>query len=299
MIAPIDECYALVGAVKVNWEGISGGDAIERAVPTFFERLRQRSREARMSEADRAATGAALRTHGRPEVEADTAERGAPETSAGPASRASRSQVTGVRAIEHAAAPTLASPSAWSDDSGREVFMAGLGVQIQIEPAKRRYDDESKAKLTELFGDPHRWSTTAQRMHWTSESMLVPSFTRHRTAAEIQVLCNYDVELAAAKYFHSVTDGEVPLAFHFNGSVYYSGDEGRLQIVQVPWDTLVDFAMPVVGLEGDDRLLLPLPRLGAGSPRHARRAAAAQGEAGAPTLDAAMTELLAKESFDE
>jgi hypothetical protein len=47
VIAPIDECYALVGAVKVNWEGISGGDAIERAVPIFFERLRQRSREDR------------------------------------------------------------------------------------------------------------------------------------------------------------------------------------------------------------------------------------------------------------
>jgi Family of unknown function (DUF5947) len=47
VIAPIDECYGLVGAIKVSWEGISGGDAIERAVPTFFERLRQRSREPR------------------------------------------------------------------------------------------------------------------------------------------------------------------------------------------------------------------------------------------------------------
>lgn len=45
VIAPIDECYALVGAIKLNWEGISGGDAIERAVPTFFGRLRKRSRE--------------------------------------------------------------------------------------------------------------------------------------------------------------------------------------------------------------------------------------------------------------
>ena len=47
VIAPIDECYALVGAVKVSWEGISGGDAVERAVPTFFERLRRRSGEGR------------------------------------------------------------------------------------------------------------------------------------------------------------------------------------------------------------------------------------------------------------
>jgi hypothetical protein len=47
LIAPIDECYALVGAVKMSWEGISGGDAIERAIPTFFGRLRARSAEAR------------------------------------------------------------------------------------------------------------------------------------------------------------------------------------------------------------------------------------------------------------
>ena len=31
VIAPIDECYRLVGAVKASWEGISGGAAIERA----------------------------------------------------------------------------------------------------------------------------------------------------------------------------------------------------------------------------------------------------------------------------
>jgi hypothetical protein len=43
VIAPIDECYALVGAVKMSWDGISGGDAIEKQVPAFFERLRYRA----------------------------------------------------------------------------------------------------------------------------------------------------------------------------------------------------------------------------------------------------------------
>ena len=42
-IVPIDECYALVGAVKSSWEGISGGAAIEREVPGFFERIRQQA----------------------------------------------------------------------------------------------------------------------------------------------------------------------------------------------------------------------------------------------------------------
>jgi Family of unknown function (DUF5947) len=46
VIAPIDECYRLVGLVKTRWEGISGGAALEQAVPEFFTSLRQRNRAA-------------------------------------------------------------------------------------------------------------------------------------------------------------------------------------------------------------------------------------------------------------
>jgi hypothetical protein len=38
-IAPIDRCYMLVGLIKANWEGISGGQAVDEAVASFFERL--------------------------------------------------------------------------------------------------------------------------------------------------------------------------------------------------------------------------------------------------------------------
>jgi hypothetical protein len=43
VIAPIDDCYALVGLIKSRWEGISGGSALEQAVPEFFGALRARS----------------------------------------------------------------------------------------------------------------------------------------------------------------------------------------------------------------------------------------------------------------
>jgi len=39
-IAPIDRCYMLVGLIKANWEGISGGAEVDRAVGRFFEELR-------------------------------------------------------------------------------------------------------------------------------------------------------------------------------------------------------------------------------------------------------------------
>jgi hypothetical protein len=42
-IAPIDECYALVGLVKAKWEGISGGTGLERAIAGFFDHLRERA----------------------------------------------------------------------------------------------------------------------------------------------------------------------------------------------------------------------------------------------------------------
>jgi hypothetical protein len=39
-IAPIDQCYALTGAIKMSWQGISGGPAVEDAVAQFFDGLR-------------------------------------------------------------------------------------------------------------------------------------------------------------------------------------------------------------------------------------------------------------------
>ena len=87
VIAPIDECYGLVGAIKVSWEGISGGDA-------------DRARRADLLRAAPAALrgGAMTEPVGRsqprgaphprpPEVEADTAERGG-AGDIGPARRA-------------------------------------------------------------------------------------------------------------------------------------------------------------------------------------------------------------------
>jgi hypothetical protein len=39
-IAPIDRCYALVGLVKLRWEGINGGTGLTDAIAGFFEGLR-------------------------------------------------------------------------------------------------------------------------------------------------------------------------------------------------------------------------------------------------------------------
>ena len=74
--------------------------------------------------------------------------------------------------------------------------------------------------------------------------MLVPAFTGS-TEFELVVPCTYDLELAAAKYFHGLADGAAPLRFHFNGTVFYEADGGRMQIVQIPWDRSPRFRMPI------------------------------------------------------
>jgi hypothetical protein len=39
VIAPIDRCYGLTGAIKATWDGISGGAGVDRAVTRFFDQL--------------------------------------------------------------------------------------------------------------------------------------------------------------------------------------------------------------------------------------------------------------------
>jgi hypothetical protein len=221
-------------------------------------------------------------------VAADSGE-GPPETAPPQAQPWLRFAVTGARAIEHAAAPTLAFSIEVEERSGRQVFTAALTFQIQIEPAKRAHDEADRERLVELFGES--WGNTAQRLHWTTEQALLPAFAG-TTTIELEVLCNYDLELAATKYFHSVESEHVPLSFHLNGSVYYPDDDGRLQIVQVPWDTVAEFELDVrvwkamIDAYYPNRGWVPLERetLEALRRERVRR--------GLPTFDATLAELL-------
>jgi hypothetical protein len=42
-IAPIDECYKLVGLIRANWKGLSGGTEVWTEVGRFFSELRNKS----------------------------------------------------------------------------------------------------------------------------------------------------------------------------------------------------------------------------------------------------------------
>ena len=150
-----------------------------------------------------------------------------------------------------------------------------------IEPARRTYDAEAREQLVELFGPPERWGTT------TRSFALAPG---RRARARLRRLDHVPrpgavhattMELVAAKYFYALPDGEVPLAFNFNGTIYYRGDDGRLQMSLVPWSCSAGFRLPIATLARPRRALLPQQRRGSRvAGRDAARAAAREGAAG-------------------
>ena len=152
--------------------------------------------------------------------------------------------VVGAEPIEHAATPGVRFHMHATEPDGREIYAVALSTQIQIDPARRPHDEATRARLVELFGAPERWGATTHSFQWARIESLVPSFTES-TGFTVEVPCTYDLEVTSAKYFDALKDGDVPLSFHFNGTVLYRGADDRLQVVLVPWSCTTRWRMPV------------------------------------------------------
>jgi Family of unknown function (DUF5947) len=46
-LVPMDECYSLVGLIRMRWRGLSGGREVWEEIGRFFEELRERSKPVR------------------------------------------------------------------------------------------------------------------------------------------------------------------------------------------------------------------------------------------------------------
>ena len=152
--------------------------------------------------------------------------------------------VLAVEPVEHALAPTLRFQLHVSDPDGRAIYAIALQTQIQVDPARRAYDGETRERLVELFGSPERWGATTHSFNWARVDTLVPSFTG-ATSFELEVHCTYDLEVAASKYFYSLPGGDVPLSFHFTGMVLYRDEGEQLRVTGVPWACSARWSMPV------------------------------------------------------
>lgn len=131
-----------------------------------------------------------------------------------------------------------------NEDAEETIHSIALRCQIQIAVTQRHYSPHAQARLLEVFGEPQRWGETLRSLHWTHVSVVVPQF-RGSTLVDLPVPCTYDFDVVGTKYFDALEDGEIPLSFLFSGTVFYSGEQGQLQIGQIPWSKEAFYRLPV------------------------------------------------------
>jgi hypothetical protein len=199
--------------------------------------------------------------------------------------------IVGAAHVPFAATPTMSFEVIATEPTGAAIQSIALTAQVMIEPARRGYDAETRERLTELFGPPASWAPSTSGLPWARVAAAVPGFNGE-TRFSLEVPCTYDLEVAAAKYFYAVADGEVPLTFHFNGNVFFHESDGRLQVMPISWTTSSQYRMPVQAW----RAMIAEHYPGGGWIRvsdetlrtlHDRRA-----QLGLPSLDACVAELL-------
>jgi hypothetical protein len=152
-------------------------------------------------------------------------------------------QVLGVRAEPYAAVPTLMFRLRITEETGERIHTIALRCQIQIEPRQRHYEGVEKERLFELFGEAPRWGETLQTLLWTHATLMVQGFTAS-CEVDLPVACTYDFEISAAKYFHALDDGEIPLLMLFSGTAFTRGQTG-FSVEPVPWEKEAHFRLPV------------------------------------------------------
>ncbi len=128
--------------------------------------------------------------------------------------------------------------------AGEVVHTAVLRAQIMLEVTRRHYSPEEEARLQDLFGGPERWGRTLRPMLWTHAAAVLPRF-EGEVVTDLPVVCTYDFNVAATKYFYGVTEGEVPLNFLFSGSVFYEDADGALQVGPISWSQEARYRLPV------------------------------------------------------
>jgi hypothetical protein len=153
--------------------------------------------------------------------------------------------IEGAEVVPYAAAPLLAFKLRLVNSPADQIIhTVALRVQIQIEASRRKYEAAEQERLLDLFGQPDRWGQTLRSMLWTHASVVVPSFSGE-VLTDLPVPCTFDFNVAATKYFHGVTTGDLPLCFQFSGTVFYQGEDGSLQVAPISWDKESKFRLPV------------------------------------------------------
>jgi hypothetical protein len=154
-------------------------------------------------------------------------------------------RIESVAPVPYAAAPTLSFKLRVTSTNREEaIHSMVLRAQIHIEVTRRHYTAEEQARLSDLFGEPARWGQTLKTMLWTHVAVNVPAF-QGETTVEIPVPCTFDFNVASTKYFHGLSEGDLPLNFLFSGTVFYRGEQDELQVAPISWEKEAKFRLPL------------------------------------------------------
>jgi hypothetical protein len=164
--------------------------------------------------------------------------------------------VEGAEAVPFAAAPTLALKLRVTEAGDDPIHAVILSCQVRIEATRRRYGEEERKRLVDLFGDPSRWGETLRSLLWTNASVNVPPFTGS-VVVDLLLPCTYDFNLQMTKYFDGLEGGDVPLTLLFSGSIFFAGPGGALQVTRVSWSEEASHRMPVSVWKDVMRLYYP------------------------------------------
>ncbi len=153
-------------------------------------------------------------------------------------------RIEGAEVLEYAAVPSLLFRLRIENLEEEPIRSVSLNTQVRIAATQRHYEEAEQDRLLELFGEPGRWGTTLRSLLWTHTVVQVPAFSGS-TVVDMPVTCTYDLEVVAAKYFHALNGGETPLEFLFSGTVFYTEEDGRMQVNRISWEKEAEFRMPV------------------------------------------------------
>ena len=143
----------------------------------------------------------------------------------------------------YAVTPVLTARVGITIGSDDPVHAIALRCQVRIEPLRRSYSDDEAAGLIDLFGPRTRWATTQRTFLWQHCAAMVPGFAGNKTVG-LPLECTYDFEVTAAKYFHALRGGTLPLQFLFSGTIFVKSERG-FSVQQVSWDCEDHYDMPV------------------------------------------------------
>ena len=130
-----------------------------------------------------------------------------------------------------------------TETSGREVFTIALTAQINLDPARRSYDADTRPRSSTCSASP-----SAGRA--THHSILVGPRDHPRAQLHRHATSPSDAAATTSSWRRpvplSLPDGEAPLSFHFTGSVLHRGDDARCRSGKlIPWTCSAQWRMPV------------------------------------------------------